>query len=65
MNETEFRAFLNNLETLKPDQFERVFELLWQHFRWSQQETFAALAWRCKQAWMLMKEKNHPTRPSA
>jgi hypothetical protein len=54
MNETEFQAFLNNLETLKPTQFERVFELLHGHFL---HHNRLDVAWRCKQAHRLLKEK--------
>jgi hypothetical protein len=54
MNETEFQAFLEKLETLKPSQFERVFELLHGHFR---HHNNLSVAWRCKQAYRLLKEK--------
>jgi hypothetical protein len=62
MNETEFQEFLNKLEALKPSQFERVFELLHQHFRHNRNHFNMAISWRCKQAWMLI--KNQKVKPS-
>jgi len=64
MNETELQDFLRKAETLKPQQFERLFEVLQNHFRCNRTHYNLAIAWRLKQAYMLIKHQNNPTKPA-
>jgi len=64
MNETELKEFLRKVETLKPNQFERLFEVLHHHFRNDGNHYNLDIAWRLKQAHMLIKHQNHPAKPA-
>jgi hypothetical protein len=63
MDETEFSKLLDNLYQLKPEQLERVFQTIHEMFEsryysFSNKLPTAALAWRIKQAWLLIKNRN-------
>jgi hypothetical protein len=62
MDETKFAQLLDSLSGLTPDQYQHIFQALEQHFRqWEENPAIVnpkAVAWRCKQASMLLKVRN-------
>jgi len=69
MNETDFNKFLNSdIYELKPEQLERLFKVFYEMFD-SRYYSFGkslpadALAWRTKQAHLLLKHRNDKKLP--
>lgn len=62
MNDSDFNNFTNRICELKSDQFEILFAKFWEHFRYLGNEEIEgdAIAWRCKQAMMLIQHRKKP-----
>ena len=63
MNETELAKFLDNIYKLTPEQLEKIFQGFHETFS-SRYHSFNsklpvdALAWRTRQAWLLLEHRN-------
>ena len=59
MNEGEFSKLVDNICELTPAQHETLFAKLWEHFRYCGDKSMSTdqVAWRCKQALMLIQHR--------
>ena len=68
MDEKDFSKLLDNIYNLKPEQLEKVFQTFHEmfssgYYRHSREIPNAAVTWRMKQAWLLLKHRNDKPLP--